>query len=708
LSASISTLRDNFTDGIESDAWAASGISGGATKGESSGDAVFTLPTSAGVGPHVAYYRTPVTYDLTASNWYINIDTMVATGVAATAFFDLYMDGNNILRWRQLSNAITARSTVNGVETQQYTATWSATTYKYLRITESGGNILWQSSTNGTSWTTRATVAVSSLFPVTDLYVQFGASCGNVASPGAFRVEDVNLTLPALSTAWNWTEAIWPLTNRHRTITMAIDTANTGAGYVLTADGVDASDAPSGNLRYWSGPMHDGRQLTLCATQAQAQAMAVNIPLDGRVDLPDMIEARCFKVFHRSIDGAAYTIRELFPRRLLQGDDVETETLTALHIRAGTITADKISAIFTITGRRIQTGTSLARVVMSGETFGGLITYNDTDTYDPTTGTGTYQILLSLADGKLSAGAGNTILDDDGLTCTMSAAFLSKSAVKFNTSGGVLAGSVYALGVGGGQSLHVRVDAGTSINSTAIMEAFAPTGKQGLAQLFAQSAGSQATLSVKADDSASPDTRMDFSGETFLAGGLNLGSATGAAAGALKASSSIQATSALLTGGLTVGGASFVANAGQIIQTLQDSARVFNSAAISVANNTPQALTFNSETWDGNALHSTVTNTSRLTAVTAGKYIIVGMVEWTANATGRRQISLSVNNTTTIASTIINTASGTVVERQIVTAIYDMAATDYVELIAFQNSGGALNVTRTAAISPELMMHRLV
>jgi hypothetical protein len=124
----ISSVRDDFFDNVEGDLWSASAASGSATKAETGGEARFTLPSST-AGTHIAYYRTPTAYDLTALRWYINIDTMVATGVAATAFFDLFLDGNNILRWRQLSNAITARTIVNGVETQQFTATWNAATY---------------------------------------------------------------------------------------------------------------------------------------------------------------------------------------------------------------------------------------------------------------------------------------------------------------------------------------------------------------------------------------------------------------------------------------------------------------------------------------------------------------------------------------------------------------------------------------------------
>lgn len=52
------------------------------------------------------------------------------------------------------------------------------------------------------------------------------------------------------------------------------------------------------------------------------------------------------------------------------------------------------------------------------------------------------------------------------------------------------------------------------------------------------------------------------------------------------------------------------------------SCAVFNNAAISIPNATWTALTFNSERWDPAGLHSIVTNTGRITALTgyAGEY----------------------------------------------------------------------------------------
>lgn len=129
-------------------------------------------------------------------------------------------------------------------------------------------------------------------------------------------------------------------------------------------------------------------------------------------------------------------------------------------------------------------------------------------------------------------------------------------------------------------------------------------------------------------------------------------------------------------------------------------ARVYNSANISIANATNTALTFDTERYDTDALHSTTTNTNRLTAPAAGKYLITGHVEWGASATGQRYINVRFNGTTVIAQQHVINLNNTVFSQSIAT-IYSLAANDFVELVVFQDSGGALNVQANSALSPE-------
>lgn len=429
MGAPIATLRDNFEDNNLASAWQ-SFASGSATVAETSGQLRITLPSNT-AGTHSAGILSNSRYDLTGDSFTVNIDTMVATGVAATATWTLLNDNNNRLLWRQVSGTLTAETMINGVTTVRYTVAWNASTYKYLRIRESSGNVLWESSNNGTSWTTRATVAAP--FAITDLQVMFNAQCGNVSSPGSFRIEDVNLIRPALTTNWRWTQVVWPLFERTKTISLAIDTAGTVQGYIVTADGVDVNGAPSGNVRYWSGPADGGRVLTEQPNQAAAEAMAVNYPLDGRFDLPSTIEARCFRMYHRSIDGASYTLREVYPRRLVQSDDMEAEAIKTLHLAAGVVTADKIS-VQSLAAITANIGSAVISDWLTIGTSGGIYQGSGTPG-SPTTGlklwnvggvgklagynSGIEQIAID-TDGRLKAGGGNVVLSADGAVITVS------------------------------------------------------------------------------------------------------------------------------------------------------------------------------------------------------------------------------------------------------------------------------------------------
>lgn len=55
-------------------------------------------------------------------------------------------------------------------------------------------------------------------------------------------------------------------------------------------------------------------------------------------------------------------------------------------------------------------------------------------------------------------------------------------------------------------------------------------------------------------------------------------------------------------------------------------------AVLTIANNSTTQLTFDSERWDTDGMHSTSTNTGRLTCVTSGLYLVFANVQWVASA----------------------------------------------------------------------------
>lgn len=119
-------------------------------------------------------------------------------------------------------------------------------------------------------------------------------------------------------------------------------------------------------------------------------------------------------------------------------------------------------------------------------------------------------------------------------------------------------------------------------------------------------------------------------------------------------------------------------------------ARAYKSASQSINTGTFTAIAFDTESFDTDTIHDNATNNTRFTCKTAGKYLIIGQIAYDSNATGYRAAFIKHNNTTYIGKSQIAAFSGdqTIVS---VSSIYDLAINDYVELTAYQTSGGALN-----------------
>lgn len=121
---------------------------------------------------------------------------------------------------------------------------------------------------------------------------------------------------------------------------------------------------------------------------------------------------------------------------------------------------------------------------------------------------------------------------------------------------------------------------------------------------------------------------------------------------------------------------------------------VYNSANISITTSgTAQALTFDSEVMDNGSMHSVVSNTGRINIPSggAGVYLIGGNCRFATNATGYRQLEIRANGTTTLDIVRLPTTGGATQTYVGITLLYPLADFDYLELLAAQTSGGALN-----------------
>jgi len=114
-------------------------------------------------------------------------------------------------------------------------------------------------------------------------------------------------------------------------------------------------------------------------------------------------------------------------------------------------------------------------------------------------------------------------------------------------------------------------------------------------------------------------------------------------------------------------------------------ARVQRTAFASIANNTSSAIPFQATRWDTDTMW-TVGSPSRLTIHTAGTYDLKYMGVWQISATGTRDFSLLVNGTTTIAYVHL-LADNTYEPRVTLSTTWQFAVNDFVEVIAFQDSG---------------------
>lgn len=129
--------------------------------------------------------------------------------------------------------------------------------------------------------------------------------------------------------------------------------------------------------------------------------------------------------------------------------------------------------------------------------------------------------------------------------------------------------------------------------------------------------------------------------------------------------------------------------------------RVYNSGVITLTTGVAAVLTFDSERFDSASLHNTASNTSRIVAVSVGKWLVGCCLDFAPNATGFRQAYIRLNGTTVIAASLQAAVSGVNVQMAFSTIYETTVATDYFEVIAFQNSGGNLNISASGHYSPE-------
>ena len=124
--------------------------------------------------------------------------------------------------------------------------------------------------------------------------------------------------------------------------------------------------------------------------------------------------------------------------------------------------------------------------------------------------------------------------------------------------------------------------------------------------------------------------------------------------------------------------------------------RATKSGTQSLSVNTLTAITFTgTDDWDTDTMHDPASNSTRITATTGGKYLVIGQITYatTANAASF-EAQVRVNGATVIAANLIYKDTTTGDHAVQVVTHWNATATDYIELMGRQ-SAGSLDVSDT-------------
>jgi len=126
-------------------------------------------------------------------------------------------------------------------------------------------------------------------------------------------------------------------------------------------------------------------------------------------------------------------------------------------------------------------------------------------------------------------------------------------------------------------------------------------------------------------------------------------------------------------------------------------AKISRATTLSLAvSGTPQTVDLSTPLKNSNNLWEGVTNPSRITINRPGWYRVSAFVEFAASATGDRDVRIIKNGsaTTILAQAVVKSA--TLITCLTISAPVYLIAGDFVQLVANQTSGGALDLIATA------------
>lgn len=187
--ALIDDFDDNTTDTTK---WSSTSNGAGNTLNETGGALVITLGGTS--GSYSYYDQTAASYDFTNSYVQVNAKTVpIDAAVNTQMFIKVYNNATNYFTIGKIGANLLMQSQTGGVDSNT-TIAYQPGQMDWWRIRNEGGNILWETSVNGRSWSIERTLATP--FAITTVGIQVGAgSFAADSAPGTATFDSFNLVL---------------------------------------------------------------------------------------------------------------------------------------------------------------------------------------------------------------------------------------------------------------------------------------------------------------------------------------------------------------------------------------------------------------------------------------------------------------------------------------------------------------------------------
>ena len=332
------------------------------------------------------------------------------------------------------------------------------------------------------------------------------------------------------SGVYNWTKVERATIDRYGVVSLFVVPSGSA---IQTYLGISSDDI---TYSYYAGALSGtyGTILASVSGEAQAQSNTIADTDSGlatyrRLDIPIIKDARFVKVLHRS--NSSYSIRTLYPRRIIETDDLRAENVSTINLKAAAVTADKISVI-NLAAVNANMGTLNMDGVISIGTNGGI--YQGTGSFaSPTTGLKIYnsggigvlatysggvnQISIDTA-GVLTAGANTLRLSSSGITLKATTTFDLARAYKILDNTGVTTiGGLAGVDSTTQSQLYLTVPSISGRDAIIYITANAPTGASKVAQINIQAndaGGGSCYISL--DTTVGATAQLYFSGTTYF------------------------------------------------------------------------------------------------------------------------------------------------------------------------------------------------